>query len=78
MKVKNILERMEEIRQRRGITKAHIARHCKHTITWYNDIIRGRRRIYMDDAFLVAEALDVDFVDFLDRKLNETRNSNTA
>lgn len=56
-----IVAHMEDMRRRKGITKTHIARHCGHSVTWYQDIAKGRRKVYLDDAILIAEAVGADF-----------------
>jgi len=58
------VERAEQLRKRRGVTMAHIARHCGHTVTWYRDIALRRRRVYLDDFIKIAEALDEDVRSF--------------
>lgn len=49
--------RIEQTRVKKGVTKTHIAKHCERSVSWYNDISKGRRRMYLDDLFPVADAL---------------------
>jgi transcriptional regulator with XRE-family HTH domain len=77
--VKQVLDRIEVIRSRRGITKSHIARYCNKTPSWYTGIITGRRNLLLEDAYLIAEAMEVEINDLVGSQVSETRNSsNTA
>ncbi|WP_028609195.1 helix-turn-helix domain-containing protein [Paenibacillus harenae] len=70
-----VVARMEQLRKQKGITKTHIAKRCGHSVSWYADIAKGRRRAYLDDVFLIAEAMDVQIENFFDSKLSVTLNS---
>lgn len=52
-----VIARIEQKRVEKGISKTHIAKHCEHTVSWYADITKGRRRVYLDDVFLIAQAI---------------------
>lgn len=69
-----VIARMEEVRKRKGVTKTHVAKHCGHTVAWYHDIAKGRRKVYLDDAMLIAESLGEEFPIFFAKKLSDTRN----
>ncbi|CAM3710006.1 helix-turn-helix transcriptional regulator [Cohnella lubricantis] len=73
-----IINRIEEIRVKKGVTKTHIAKHCNRSVSWYNDIAKGRRRMYLEDIIPVAEALGEKPEYFFRQKLSESRNVNTA
>lgn len=73
-----VIKRIEETRVKKGVTKTHIAKHCKRSVSWYNDISKGRRRMYLDDIFLVAEALGEKPEYFFRQKLSVSRNQNSA
>lgn len=70
-----VVARMEEVRKRKGVTKTHIAKHCGHTVAWYHDIAKGRRKVYLDDAIMIAESLGEELPLFFAKKLSETRKS---
>lgn len=70
-----VVENIEIIRKTKGVTKTHIGRYCGKTCAWYGDIVKGRRRVYLDDIFLIAESLGVDAKIFFDKKLSVTLNS---
>lgn len=69
-----VVKNIETLRKRKGMTKTHIANHCGKTIAWYADIAKGRRRVYLDDVLLIAEAMNEDERNFFDKKLSETLN----
>ncbi|KIL35836.1 hypothetical protein SD71_10575 [Cohnella kolymensis] len=52
-----VIERIEQKRIEKGITKTHVAKHCERSVSWYKDISKGRRRVYLEDVFLIAEAI---------------------
>lgn len=52
-----VIARIEQARVDKGITKTHVAKHCERSVSWYKDIAKGRRRVYLDDVFLIAEAI---------------------
>ncbi|MEK3674653.1 helix-turn-helix domain-containing protein [Paenibacillus sp. FSL R10-2771] len=70
-----VIKNIEIIRKSRGVTKAHIGSSCNKTGAWYGDIVKGRRRVYLNDLLLIAAALNVDVKIFFDQKLSETLNS---
>lgn len=70
-----IIAKMEEARRRKGITKTHVAKHCGHTVAWYHDISKGRRKVYLDDAFRIAESIGEDLSVFFPQKISVTLSS---
>lgn len=70
----NPVDNMELIRKRKGITKTHIAKHCSRSVSWYADIAKGRRRVYLDDFLMIADAMSEDVKVFFDNKLSATLN----
>jgi len=74
-----VLQNIEALRQRKGITKTHIGRYCGKTGAWYGDIVKGRRQAYMKDVIKIAEAMDEDVKKFFDPKLSVSlRNKKSA
>jgi len=67
-----VVSNIEALRKRKGITKTHIGRYCGKTGAWYGDIVKGRRRVYLSDVFMIAEAMDEDIKIFFDPKLSES------
>lgn len=61
----NINEKIEQIRQRKGITKKYIAEKCGHTPAWYTDIVKGRS-LKVETLQKIADALEVDIRTFFD------------
>lgn len=70
-----VVKNIEAIRKRKGITKAHIGRYCGKTGAWYGDIVKGRRRVYLEDVFVIADAMGEDITVFFDPKLSVTLNN---
>lgn len=66
-----INEKVEQIRQKKGITKKHIAEKCGHSPAWYTDILKGRP-IKVDTLEKIADALEVDIRIFFENNLSET------
>lgn len=52
--------RVESIRQEKGVSKRHIARHCGRSDAWYSDISKGKIRLTVEDLELISEALEVN------------------
>jgi transcriptional regulator with XRE-family HTH domain len=69
-----VIKNIEIIRKSRGVTKTHIGSQCNKTGAWYGDIVKGRRRVYLNDLLLIATALNVDVAIFFDKKLSDTLN----
>ena len=67
-----VVANIESLRKRKGITKTHIGRYCGKTGAWYGDIVKGRRRVYLNDVFMIAEAMGEDIKIFFDPKLSES------
>lgn len=70
-----VIKNIEIVRKSRGVTKTHIGSYCGKTGAWYGDIVKGRRRVYLSDLLLIAEALNEDVKIFFDQKLSETLNN---
>lgn len=66
----DVIRNIEATRQRKGTTKTHIGRFCGKTGAWYGDIVKGRRNVYLEDVFKIAEAMDEDVKNFFDPKLS--------
>jgi len=76
--VNPVIYAIEAVRKKKGVTKTHIAKHCDRSVSWYTDITKGRRRMFLDDLLLVAEALGESPIYFFKYELSETRNNQTA
>lgn len=70
-----VIKNIEIVRKNRGVTKTHIGKHCGKSGAWYGDIVKGRRRVYLSDLLLIAEALNEDVKIFFDQQLSETLNN---
>ncbi|MFC2948574.1 helix-turn-helix domain-containing protein [Virgibacillus sediminis] len=70
-----IHEKIELIRQRKGVTKTHIANKCNKTSAWYTGISKGRSKIDVETLQQIAEALEVDVRIFFEDNLSVTLNS---
>ncbi|QQE79630.1 helix-turn-helix domain-containing protein [Alicyclobacillus sp. SO9] len=60
--------KVEKVRQKKSVTKAHIARYCSKSAAWYQDISNGRRTLKVEALQKIAEALDVPVGLFLKMK----------
>lgn len=69
-----IHEKIELIRQRKGVTKTHIANKCNKTSAWYTGISQGKSRIDVETLQQIADALEVDVRIFFDDDLSVTLN----
>jgi len=67
-------EKIELIRQRKGVTKTHIANKCNKTSAWYTDISHGKIRINVEVLQQIADALEVDVKIFFEDDLSVTHN----
>lgn len=67
--------RIEEIRERKGVTKSHIARGCERTPQWYSKVSKGSIVLDVITLERIAEVLEVDVIVFFENKLNVTFNS---
>lgn len=65
-------EKIELIRQRKGVTKTHIANRCNKTSAWYTGISKGRSRIDVETLQQIADALEVDVRIFFEDDLSAT------
>lgn len=70
-----VYAKVEQVRIRKGVTKAHIARRCGHTISWYHDISKGRRNMSVEALQKIADALEVPVSIFFEDELSEMRTS---
>jgi|GEM_PF-2499884 len=73
-----VVKNIEALRKRKGITKTHIGTYCGKTGAWYGDIVKGRRRVYLNDVFLIADAMDEDVKLFFNQKLSDSLNKNKS
>lgn len=64
-------ERIEEIRENKGVTKAFIAKKLGITPMGYHYLATGRSPISTDRLQMIADALGVDPRDFLRPDVNE-------
>lgn len=72
--MKPVYEKIEEIRQSKGVTKTHIARHCDRSVAWYSDVSSGNIQLKVTDMLKIADALCVDVRIFFDDELSGTLN----
>lgn len=68
----DINQKIEYIRQQKGILKSYIAAKCGYKPSWYTDIANGKKRITVDDLQKIANALGVDVTIFFKENLSET------
>ncbi|WP_340389492.1 helix-turn-helix transcriptional regulator [Paenibacillus sp. FSL E2-0151] len=69
-----VVRNIESLRKQKRMTMKEISDHCGKTIPWYADIAKGRRRIYLDDMLLIAEAMKEDPSIFFAQQLSVTLN----
>lgn len=67
--------KIEEIRERKGVTKSHIARGCERTPQWYSKVSKGAIVLDVITLERIADVLEVDVKVFFENKLNVTFNS---
>lgn len=67
-----VYERIEIIRNRKGVTKTHIANKCGKTPAWYTRVSKGKTKLDVDNLQDIANALEVDVRIFFDNKLSVT------
>jgi transcriptional regulator with XRE-family HTH domain len=53
------VERIKSILKQRGMKHKFIAQQCGYTEKQFSDILYGRKRLYIDDAVNICEALGV-------------------
>ncbi|RXZ84622.1 XRE family transcriptional regulator [Paenibacillaceae bacterium] len=70
-----VILKIEEIRQRKGITKTHIATSCGRSVPWYSDIVKGRRRVYLEDISAIADSLGLEVSFSFSHKVSDTLSS---
>lgn len=70
-----VVKNIESLRKQKRMTMKEIADYCGKTIPWYADIAKGRRRIYLDDMLLIAEAMKEEPSIFFTNKLSVTLSS---
>lgn len=68
----DINQKIEYIRRQKGILKSHIASECGYKPSWYTGIVKGKKRITVDDLQKIASALGVDVTIFFKENLSET------
>lgn len=64
--MKPVYLKIEEIRERKGVTKTHISKKCDKTVAWYHGISTGKRVPNVESLQMIADALEVDIRDFFD------------
>ncbi|MFF2156090.1 helix-turn-helix domain-containing protein [Paenibacillus chitinolyticus] len=67
-----VIKNIESIRKDKRMKMKEISDYCGKTITWYADIAKGRRRVYLDDVLLIAESMNVHPIIFFGEKLSVT------
>lgn len=65
-------EKIEYIRQKKGVQKKFIASKCGKKPYWYTRLIQGKVKVTVDDLEHIADALDVDIKIFFSENLSET------
>jgi transcriptional regulator with XRE-family HTH domain len=70
--------RVEQVRKRKGVTKAHIARRCGHSPSWYHDISKGRRKMTVETLEQIADVLEVPVTHFFEDKISESLTKDTG
>lgn len=69
-----IHEKIEFIRQQKGVTKTHIAQKCSKTPAWYTNVSKGKTKIDVQTLELIANSLDIDVKMLFDKELNDALN----
>lgn len=70
-----VVKNIEAKRKEKRMTMKEIADYCGKTIPWYADIAKGRRRVYLDDMLLIAEAMKEEPSIFFATQLSVSLNS---
>lgn len=66
-------ERIDYIRESKGITQKHVADVCGKSSQWYYDMKVGRSSVKGEDLPSIAKALGVDINIFFNHELSVTR-----
>lgn len=69
-----VIQKIEQIRTEKGITKTHIWKHCGKSAAWYSEMARGKRELYVRDLLKIAEALGEEPKIFFDLKVSVALN----
>lgn len=67
-------ERIDVIRESKGITQKHVADVCGKNSQWYYDMKIGRSSVKGEDLSNIAKALGVDVSIFFEEELSDTHN----
>ena len=65
-------EKIDAIRDSKGITQKHVADVCGKSSQWYYDLKIGRSSVKGEDLVCIAKALGVEVTIFFDNKLSDT------
>lgn len=68
-------EKIDEIRESKGITQKHVADVCGKPSQWYYDLKIGRSSVKAEDLGNIAKALGVEVTVFFDNGLSVTHKS---
>lgn len=68
-------ERIDAIRESKGITQKHVADVCGKSSQWYYDMKIGRSSVKGEDLINIAKALGEDVSVFFEEKLSDTHNN---
>lgn len=69
-----IYEKIELIRNRKGVTKSHLAIQCDKSPSWYARVSKGKIKLDVDSLINIAKALEVDVKIFFENDLSVTLN----
>lgn len=67
-------EKIDAIREKKGITQKHVSDVCGKNSQWYYDMKIGRSSVKGEDLGNIAKALGVDVSVFFNDKLSVTHN----
>ena len=56
-------ERIEELRERRGVSQTQLAKMVPMNRTYYNDLVLGKANPSLDKLVKIADSLDVPLTD---------------
>lgn len=66
-------EKIDSIRESKGITQKHVADVCGKPSQWYYDLKIGRSSVKAEDLGNIAKALGVDVTIFFENALSDAR-----
>ncbi len=70
-------EKIDAIRESKGITQKHVADACGKPSQWYYDLKVGRSSVKGEDLGCIAKALGVEVTIFFENDLSATLNNRT-